>query len=385
MTVTVVLENCRLVDGQGPSDAVDIEIEHERIGRITPSQPGERPAAGDGDAPVRIDASGWVVAPGLIDLQVNGGWGVDLTTDPDGIWTVGRHLAATGVTAWLPTLVSTDITTRRRALSALAAGPPPDWRGAVPVGWHFEGPFLNPRRRGAHPESALQPLPRSWDGEPMPTLMTVAPELPGALDAIGRLCSAGVVVSLGHTEASPAEIHAAVAAGATMGTHLFNAMSGLHHRSPGAAAGLLNSTAVMSLITDGHHIDPEMVRLVHSLAPDRVILVSDAIAALGLPEGTSRLGDRHVSVTDGAVRDADGTLAGSATPLLQCLVNYREVTGCSMADAVRAASTLPAKVLGLDDRGVVAEGARADLVVFDTNDNHVTTFVGGIEMPQTPT
>lgn len=383
MTGDLVLENCRLLDGAGQADGLDVEIEAGRISRIGPAGHANTASTGAGFEQDRIDASDWVVAPGLIDLQVNGGWSHDLTTDPEAIWTVGRQLATTGVTAWLPTLVSADLATRRKALSVLESGPPPGWQGAVPVGWHFEGPFLNPRRRGAHEESALQTVPASFVDEPLPALMTIAPELSGALEAIERLRSAGVVVSVGHTEASPHEVHTAMARGATMGTHLFNAMTGLHHRSPGAAAGLLNSTAMVSLITDGHHVDPEMVRLVHALAPDRVILVSDAMAALGLPEGTSRLGRREVTVSDGAVRIADGTLAGSATPLMQCLFNYREITGCPLTEAVRAASGRPAQALNLVGRGAVAQGARADLTVFDHDDNHVTTFVAGVEAPAT--
>jgi N-acetylglucosamine-6-phosphate deacetylase len=294
--------------------------------------------------------------PGLVDLQVNGAAGIDLTAEPHRLWEVAAALPAYGVTAFAPTVITSDPATRQLALDTLAAGPPAGWAGAEPLGLHFEGPMITPSRKGAHPEHWLRPpsldLVDGWSRETGVAIVTLAPELPGALAVIERLVSRGVVVSVGHTAATAAEVAAAVAAGARCVTHLGNAMPPLLPREPGpVGAAFGGDTLVAGLIVDGHHLDPLFVRTAwRALGPDRFLSVSDTTAALGLPDGPARLGDQDVVVSGGTVRLADGTLAGSAASLLGCLRTLVAQTGCTLEEAVATATTTPLTLLGLPPR-----------------------------------
>jgi N-acetylglucosamine-6-phosphate deacetylase len=293
--------------------------------------------------------------PGLVDLQVNGAAGHDLTADPDSLWDVAAALPAYGVTAFLPTVITADPSVPARALDVLAAGPPPGWAGAEPLGLHVEGPMISPQRKGAHPPQWLRdPSPElvaGWSREAGVAMVTLAPELPGALDVVAELVGRGVVVSVGHTSASAAEVAAAVDAGARCFTHLGNAMPPVSPRDPGPVGVALGSDLVAGLIVDGHHLDPWFVRTAwRALGPTRFLSVSDTTAALGLPDGPTRLGDQEVVLADGAVRLADGTLAGSAASLLDCVRLLVEQTGCTLADAVATATSTPLRLLGLPPR-----------------------------------
>ncbi len=324
-----------------------------------------------------FNAAGLFVLPGFVDLQVNGGWGLDLTSNPGAVWELGEQLPSAGVTAWLPTLVSPGSRTRDEALAVLDAGPPRSWSGAKPLGWHFEGPWLNPRKRGAHRQSAIRLPPAKLDTDGSPALVTLAPEIEGAGELIADLRRRGIVVSIGHTLASSSEVKQALRAGASMGTHLFNAMSGLDHHSPGAAAGLLDSDAWLGLIVDGHHVAPELVRLVWGAHASRVVLVSDAMAAAGLADQSSTLAGKGVTVANGAARLADGTLAGSVISMAEAVRNLVATTGCDLIEAVAAASTNPARALGRTDIGEISQGFRADFAVLDQDLKVVATFVNG--------
>ena len=298
--------------------------------------------------------------PGLVDLQVNGAAGIDLTAEPHRLWEVAAALPAYGVTAFAPTVITSDPAARQQALDTLAAGPPAGWAGAEPLGLHLEGPMIAASRKGAHPEHWLRPpsldLVDGWSREAGVAIVTLAPELPGALEVIERLVSRGVVVSVGHTAATAAEVSAAVEAGARYVTHLGNAMPPLQSREPGpigVAFGAHPTTKalVAGLIVDGHHLDPFFVRTAwRALGPDRFLSVSDTTAALGLPDGPARLGDQDVVVSGGTVRLADGTLAGSAASLLGCLRVLVAQTGCSLEEAVATATTTPLALLGLPAR-----------------------------------
>jgi N-acetylglucosamine-6-phosphate deacetylase len=293
--------------------------------------------------------------PGLVDLQVNGAAGHDLTSDPERLWDVAAALPAHGVTAFLPTVITADPAVPARALEVLAAGPPPGWQGAEPLGLHVEGPMIAPTRTGAHPPQWLRdPSPElvaGWSREAGVAVVTLAPELPGALAVIRALVERGVVVSVGHTEASADEVAAALDAGARCFTHLGNAMPPVSPRAPGPVGVALGSDVVAGLIVDGHHLDPWFVRTAwRALGPDRFLSVSDTTAALGLPDGPTRLGDQDVVLADGSVRLRDGTLAGSAASLLDCLRVLVAQTGCSVADAVATATTVPLGLLGLGPR-----------------------------------
>jgi N-acetylglucosamine-6-phosphate deacetylase len=320
----------------------------------------------------------WVV-PGFIDLQINGADGIDVTTEPERIGELAAVLPRSGVTAFLPTVITCPPDVRARVL---ASWPPtvPDG-GAVPLGLHLEGPMLSPVRHGAHPVVALvEPSLEVIDGwcpDGGVRLVTIAPELPGALDVIAALAARGVTVSIGHTDANAAEFAAGRTAGARCVTHLFNAMRPFAHRDPGPiGAALADDDVVAGLICDGLHVDPVAVRMAWRGLGRRLNLVTDAVAALGTGDD-GRLGDVAVTVTAGAVRDAAGVLAGSVLTLDQALRNLVAFTGCSVADAVATVTSTPADLVGLADRGRLVPGARADVTVLDAELRVVETWVGG--------
>lgn len=335
------------------------------------------------DGGPELDASGLVVAPGLIDLQVNGAHGVDITAEPHRLWEVAAALPAYGVTAFLPTVITSSPEARAAALEALAAGRPAGIpAGAVPLGMHFEGPMIAATHKGAHPEHWLAPasldLVAGWSADAGVAMVTLAPELPGALAVIELLVRRGVVVSVGHTAATAAEVEAAVAAGATAVTHLFNGMPPLHSRAPGPVGATFDGSLVAGVLVDGHHLDPAVVRLAwRVLGPSRFLSVSDTTAALGLADGAQRLGDQEVLIKDGAVRLADGTLAGTAASLIYCLRELVRVTGCSHDEALTTATATPCRLLGDASRGRLDPGARGDLVLLTEDLRVVVTVVGG--------
>jgi len=337
-----------------------------------------------------LDATGLVVAAGLLDLQVNGAAGADVTAEPDRIAEVGAELVRHGVTAYLPTVITSPAEARVAALSALeherSAVEGPD--RAVPLGLHLEGPMISPERRGAHPELWLRdPSPDlvdGWSREAGVVMVTIAPELPGALEVIAELCRRGVVVSIGHTAATAAQVEAAVTAGATCATHLFNAMPPLGARDAGPVGAVLAGGDITAgLIVDGIHLDEYAVRTAwRVLGPDRFWCVSDTTAALGIGDGPARLGDQDVVVSEGAVRLADGTLAGSAASLADCVRTLWTTTGCSLAEAIATATSTPARLVGDGLRGTLAPGARGDLVLLDVDQDAgrldvVATVIGG--------
>jgi N-acetylglucosamine-6-phosphate deacetylase len=346
----------------------------------TPAAGGAQAPAGAAGAPgaATIDAAGLLVAPGLVDLQCNGAGGIDLSAEPGRLWEVAALLPRWGVTAWLPTIVTGPAEVRARALAALRAGPPPGIDGArcaTPLGLHLEGPFLSPERRGAHraehlalPDPALVEA-EGWSAAGGVALVTLAPELPGALDVVAALAARGTVVSAGHSSATTAQATAGVDAGISYVTHLFNAMAPLHHREPGLAGVALTDRRVrVGIIADGVHLHPTTVALAAAMLGDRLSLVTDAVSALGGP------GD--VGAGSG-VRLAGGTLAGSTVPLDRAVRNLAAWAGLSLPAALSAASATAADVVGLADRGRVAPGDVGDVVLLDQEGRVVVTVVRG--------
>jgi N-acetylglucosamine-6-phosphate deacetylase len=342
-------------------------------------------AAGDvGSSPdtVVLDATGCWVAPGFIDVQLNGGHGIDLTTEPDRAGELGGYLPRYGVTSFVPTIITCDDAQRAAALTSWARRDG-STAGAVALGLHLEGPMLSPARRGAHPAGLLRdPAPvliDGWDPASGVLLATLAPELPGAVETIAALAARGVVVSIGHTDCTADEFAAGVAAGATYVTHLFNAMRPFSHRDPGPiGAALADDAVVAGLICDGIHVDPVAVRMAwRALGPDRLNLVTDAVAVLGSEPGASRLGAVEVTVDDRGVRTADGVLAGSDLSLDCAVRNLAAFTGCAVPDAIATVTATPARLLGLADRGRLERGGRADVTVLDGDLAVVATIVGG--------
>jgi len=332
----------------------------------------------------RIDAGGRVLAPGFIDLQLNGAFGHDFTADPSTIWEVAARLPRYGVTAFLPTIITSPLEQVEAGMRVVREGRPKDFRGAAPLGLHVEGPFLNPKKKGAHNQQYLRlPTPEAvagWSPASGVRLVTMAPENPGALDVIRALTARGVVVSTGHSMATYDEAVAGFDAGARYGTHLFNAMPALGHRDPGLPGALLSdSRMTVGFIADGVHTHRSIIALVwRMLGARRMSLVTDAMAALGMPPGSHRLGDYDVIVDATSCRLADGTLAGSILELDQALRNLIEITGCTLGDALETMTTTPARLLGLEaERGRIAPGFVADMVLLSPELRVQTTIASG--------
>jgi N-acetylglucosamine-6-phosphate deacetylase len=343
----------------------DVEVED---GRVT----GVGLAAGHGRG---------IAVPGFVDLQVNGFGGVDfLDADSDGYRRAGQALLETGVTAYLPTLITSP---EQQVLEAMREIPV-DERAPRILGMHLEGPFLSPNRLGTHeassrrdPDPAL--LERLLAAGPV-RLMTLAPELPGAGVLIDKLLARGIAVSLGHTDATAEQANAAFARGARSVTHLFNAMRPLLHRDPGiVGAALADESVIVSLIVDGIHLAPETVLTVWRAARGRLALISDAIAAAPRADGPSSLGELDLEVHEGAVRGPDGVLAGSVLTMIEAVRNLHAL-GVPLEEAVEAATSTPARMLGDPGLGRIAAGLRADLVVLSDRLEIERVLVGGDEL-----
>ena len=351
-----------------------ILVEEGRVAWIRPGRaqaPGAEPVGGPDTA----------VAEGLIDLQVNGFGGLDACDGAEAMTAIDRRLPSTGVTAFLPTAITAPpaclgefVAAAREA--ARAAGQ----LSARILGAHLEGPFLDPAHHGAHdPRLLLLPTDEQLDALlacGLPRMVTMAPELPGALAAAARLASLGVIVAAGHSGATLLQARTALADGFRFGTHLFNAMSGVHHRHPGLAAALLESRVPAGLILDGHHVDPDVAALAIRLKGTAgIALTTDAAAPAGEPPGRYRLGGAEV-VSDGeTVRRPDGTLAGSAATMDRLVRTAAALPGVGLVGAVAMASATPARVLGLE-RDLVA-GRPADLVLLDATGRVQLTLVRG--------
>jgi len=332
------------------------------------------------DLPATIhDAA--IVSPGFIDLQVNGGFGVEVGASAEALAHLAARLPATGVVAFLPTLVSSTADVYPRACEAFLASR--DVPGAQPLGLHLEGPFLSLRRAGAHRSTAIENAPADlfdpFFEHDAVRLVTLAPEVNGALDRIRRLVQHGVIVSLGHTDASYEEFVKGIDAGATLVTHLYSAMSGFGHRAPGAVgAALTDDRVTVGVIADGVHCHPASVRLaVRAKGPDAVALVTDAIAGAGMEPGVYKLDGQDILVDETLAKLPNGKLAGSVLTLDQAVRNVVEWAGSSVAEACRMASEIPARVLGLRSKGRLVAGCDADLVLLDEGLRVLETFREG--------
>lgn len=329
-----------------------------------------------------IDADGLIIAPGFIDLQINGGFGHDLLSDPGSMWALGRQLPSHGVTGFLPTIITSPPERIAAARSALEQRPD-DYRGAEPLGLHLEGPMLNPMRRGAHPARDLAgpdlELVSDWSRAGGVRLVTLAPELPGAGAVIDRLVSRGVAVSAGHSDADAAVTRSAIDAGVTMVTHLFNAMAPLAHRAPNlVGVALTDDRLVVGVIVDGVHVDPTVVRLIwRARGPAGVALVTDAVAPMAMGPGRHEFAGHAVTSDGQRVVNDDGVLAGSMLTMDRAVRNLVAFTDCEPAEALRCAATTPAVMIGETGRGRIEAGALADLVLLDEDLNVQLTIVRG--------
>ena len=340
---------------------------------------GDRIARVGRGAPRSADLAVEILSPGFVDIHCHGGGGGSFTSSDTS--ETRRALAAhrsQGTTSTVASLVSDSPDTLQTQLTSL--------RDLVAdgelAGIHLEGPWLSPTRRGAHDPALLSEpdratLDRLLDaGGGTIRMVTLAPELPGGLEAIRHLVDSGVVAAVGHTDADEQTMAAALDAGATVATHLFNAMPPIQHREPGPVPVLLGDDRVaVELIADGHHLHPEVLAMAARSARGSWLLVTDAMAGALAPDGDYELGPQHVTVRDGIARLADGTVAGS-TLSLDGAVRTAVSAGIPLAEALRAATTVPAHVLGLEGVGALSAGARADLALLD-RDLHVTGVLRG--------
>jgi N-acetylglucosamine-6-phosphate deacetylase len=358
--MSITIQARVLYTENGQIDHPVITVEDGLIASITAGEP---------------NGSAEMLTAAFFDIHVHGAVSFDfMTASPAEITAAGRFLAAHGVAHYLPTTVTGPVDATLRALETLAdaieAAPALD--AAVPVGIHLEGPFVSHAKRGVHPAGSLQPpsialfdrLQQAARGHIR--LLTLAPELPGALELTRHATAAGVRVSLGHSNATAMEAAAALAAGAVSATHTFNAMRALDHREPGILGVVLDRNGLYAeLICDGVHVDPAMVRLwLRMKGPERAILVTDGISATGMPEGDYDLGGITVTVRDGVCRSGE-TLAGSVLTMDKAVANLQRFTTSPLNEAVRLAAQNPARMLGLSALNSLTPGSPANFNIFD--------------------
>lgn len=366
-----LLAPTRLFDGETIRTGCSVRIEDGRVAAILDHQPPEaRRLVG-------------LLSPGFVDIQVNGGGGLLFNDAPTSatLRTIANAHRRFGVTSLMATLISDSRDKTRAAISAVSEAIADGSPGIL--GLHLEGPWLSEPRRGVHPAANLRPLDDAdmdllTARRTFPLLVTVAPERVPP-DAIRTLAQAGVIVSLGHTAASSDTVERAIAGGATGFTHLFNAMPPLESRNPGPlGVALANTTTWVGLILDGIHVHPVSARAAfNAKTARRMILVSDAMATVGAAAPAMDLFGAPVTLSEGALRTATGTLAGAHLDLSQAVRNAVALVGASEVDALRMATATPATFLGASLVGRIAAGARADLVLLDDGLHVVDVWVAG--------
>ncbi|KAJ2799975.1 N-acetyl-glucosamine-6-phosphate deacetylase, partial [Coemansia guatemalensis] len=377
----------------------------------------------------RINANGAIVAPGLVDVQLNGAFGYDFSFNRENITecldVISQGILQQGCTSFCPTVVSSMPETYHKILPHIGKRPGSLQNGAESLGAHVEGPFLNPEKKGAHEQACLQAAPNGFDDiescfgagnlSRFVAYMTIAAEVEGVLDCVAHLVrKCGVGISQGHSLATSKVACQAQANGANMITHLFNAMSGFHHRDPGII-GLLGADyssisntkydslspqsdprthsaadVFYGLICDGIHVHPSVVKIAYASHPAGAILVTDAMGAMGLPDGQYKLGNVSVDVgprlgldetTRAAVVQGTNILAGSIVTLIECVRNFKKFTGCSVVEAIDAATLHPAQMLGISSRkGTLRYGADADIIFLDDDLYVQQVFIRGAKV-----
>lgn len=332
-----------------------------------------------------IDANGNYVSPGFIDIHIHGSAGYDtMDGNFESLNAISKTIAKHGTTSYLPTTMTEDITKIKKAIKNVYHNKS-NVEGAKIIGLHMEGPFINPHQKGAQDEKyILKPtidnfLNLCGDFVDIVKLVTIAPEMDGALDLISYLKDKGIVASAGHTDSTYDEVVAGVKAGITHATHVFNAMKGFHHREVGTLGAIFDLDISAEVIADGiHSVFPAIRTLIKQKGIDNINLVTDAMMAASLSDGKYELGGQDVYVKDGAARLKNGVLAGSTLTLDRAVKNIVDNTDLSLYDAVILASFNSAKVIGIQDRkGLLKEGYDADIIIFDENIDIKKTIVGG--------
>ncbi len=379
--MTLIISGPQVVTEKGILNDASVVIQHGMISAIN-SKPDLSKKA------YHFPANYYLV-PGFIDLHIHGANGSDVMDgNQEALATISKALAAEGTTSFLATTMTADTKEIEKVLRNVRdfARQQNNFTGAKILGVHLEGPFLSPKKVGAQrADKILMPnieYIQHWQtiSDNIIKLVTLAPELPNSQEFIRYLKQKNIIAAIGHTDATYAETVAAIAAGCSHATHLFNAMRGIHQREPGAVTAALLSDAVMGeLIVDGVHLHPAIVELALKLkSKNNLVLVTDAMRAKCLGEGVYDLGGQTVEVKKGIAQLEDGTLAGSVLQMSTAIKNMLQFTQCTLADAVQMAAENPAKELGIfAKKGSIASGKEADLVVLDEKLNVVLTLCGG--------
>lgn len=379
----IVLRNGSYLSPSGVFLKGDIAVEDGRIFSIGA-------LAGKHGGCENYDMNGYKIVPGFIDIHTHGALGYDvMTASPIQLRGLSKFLVQNGVTSFLPTTITADMAAIKSALENIKTASAMDDMGASILGVHIEGPYINSKQKGCHEVSLIKPPEiteyeafRSVLGDNLKLRITVAPEIPGAMEFIRYVSSRGDSITIGHTDADSKTVLEAVDNGAVSFTHLFNAMKGIHHREPGTVGAALSGDAYVELICDGIHLHPEIIKMVHKTKGiDKILLVTDAMNATGLGDGYYEFGGFTIKVADGIARQGDGTLAGSTLTLMKAVKNMMRFTGIAFEEAVRMATINPARAIGMDDlTGSIELGKLADFVIVNDDLNIVAVFSKGRQM-----
>jgi len=378
MKESLLIKNCRLYNAIHDDLLKNILIEGGKITDVDSS--------GITSCEKIIDVKGKIIAPGLIDVHIQGAGGADILDGTvEALHTISKTLARVGTTSFLGTTVVKPLEDNKH-LKLASKYVEKGLEGANLLGFHLEGPFINIKKKGgldpasiyeSSPEKLIEVLEVTSNELKM---MTIAPELPGNLEVIKELRRNNIVAAFAHSEADYDETKKGFEAGINHVTHIFNAMPPLHHRKPGPLAAIFESKEVSAqIISDGHHLHPAIVKILYKfLGPDRCICITDGVQAIGLPEGKYIYNGREYESKEGAARYLDGTLIGSAMSLANIALKFWKFTDCSFEEAINSASKNPAVLLGIYDRkGSIDINKDADLIIFDEDYSVYSTIIGG--------
>jgi len=374
---SLLIKNALLLDKDDNQSVKDVFIKSGKIAKISDKI--------DRDDCPQLDAENKFLFPGFIDLHIQGAGGYDVLDAVDeAIPAIAKALAALGTTSFLATTIvkPTHFNFHIKVADKFVGK---DLEGANVLGWHLEGPFINPLKKGGIDRYSIFPYDECRVEEVLEicngklSMMTIAPEMEGNLNAIRLLAKNNIVASFAHSNATYAETIKGIDAGISHVTHLFNAMNSIHHREPGPITAIFERKLPSQIISDGHHVDPRIINLAkNNLGTENCVCITDGVQAMGLDEGNYFYNEKEYISKDGAAKYLDGTLIGSTTPLNKIALKFKEWTKCSLWEAVRTVTYNPAKVISQErKKGKIEPGFDADLIITDGELNISHTIVGG--------
>ncbi len=379
--MALYLVNGKIVLEDGILDEHIMVIENGKIKQIVPEEEINDQLFTDHDL---IDLQGGYISPGWIDIHCHGAVGSDVMDgDVEGILKIANFKASNGVTGFIPTGITNPYPKIEQAVVVVKEAAKHNKKGARILGFHMEGPFINPEKKGAHQADMIKSPDIEWTKKILAEVLgklivTVAPEMEGAIEYIQEMSREGVLVAVGHSNAKYEKVKAAYEVGATHGAHIFNGMSPLHHRRPGVVGAIINLPMVAEVIMDGIHLHPVIVEMLSKLKlPDDIVFVTDSMRAAGLEDGEYELGGLNVFKRGKEARLADGTLAGSTLTLQEAVKNGVDLVGLSIVDVIKMVSTNPARLLGLENKGSIFVGKDADLTLLTPDLMVRETIIGG--------